>query len=785
MSFAKLLSPLKAEHFELKDARLHQYAGDKPGSLEGEVYYDPTLHVPKVALDASHSVLLTEPTAPPATLAVGETPSAGVSLKGMRSDAKFGLPGLATGAAHGFMSSTDKAKLDGATTTPTADALSKYDANGRLIVADAVSGQQAVNWQTMVAQITLAQQGLAEKDPCRGLFTSLPANTYNSGTKRITASANGALAATPDGVGSWQVNDRIFFAGTIGTGSAQAGPYRIVQVGSASLPFILERTVDFGGPGAPAGQRLIGALIQVLEGSEHGDSFWVCTNDSITLDTTVLVFRKQTAADVDNSTIELDSAGNLRIKDGGVTYAKMQNGGALSVPGRSANSTGVLADISATADGQVLRRSGTTLGFGTVANAGLANMAESTIKGRASGAGTGVPTDLSASQVRSILNVADGANAYVHPNHSGDVVSAADGATTIQPGVVGNSKLANVATATIKGRKTAGSGSPEDLTPADVRTLLNVADGANAYVHPNHSGDVVSAADGATTIQPNVVGNSNLADVATATIKGRATAGSGDPEDLTSAQAWGILANASLDRATQTAARTTLGIVGAERIDRSLKSATASGWYKLATVRVSAIAHVSQFMAEVVSAGRSTGMADNQRARLFVRLKQNNALTGAIDVMQCEYTSEGGTSFTFGYSVVQDDATAKVVDIYVVPTSSTHYVKYSVLESYANSSGNAPVFYEDPTPAGSQPTPWTDATLASTSGGFRATIGNGSATSFTLAHGLDTADIMTSFIEVATGAPVGVEHYVDATNIVVQPGVVLPTGSLRVLAWRV
>jgi hypothetical protein len=33
-----------------------------------------------------------------------------------------------------------------------------------------------------------------------------------------------------------------------------------------------------------------------------------------------------------------------------------------------------------------------------------------------------------------------------------------------------------------------------------VRTLINVADGANAYVHPNHSGDVTSVADGAQTI---------------------------------------------------------------------------------------------------------------------------------------------------------------------------------------------------------------------------------------------------------------------------------------------
>ena len=45
---------------------------------------------------------------------------------------------------------------------------------------------------------------------------------------------------------------------------------------------------------------------------------------------------------------------------------------------------------------------------------------------------------------------------------------------------------------------------------AEVRSDLNVADGANAYVHPNHSGEVTSTADGATEIADNVVDEANL-----------------------------------------------------------------------------------------------------------------------------------------------------------------------------------------------------------------------------------------------------------------------------------
>jgi hypothetical protein len=73
----------------------------------------------------------------------------------------------------------------------------------------------------------------------------------------------------------------------------------------------------------------------------------------------------------------------------------------------------------------------TAIDDGEITNAKLADMAQATIKGRAAAAGTGVPVDLTATQARTILNVADGANAYVHPNHTGDVTSVADGALTI------------------------------------------------------------------------------------------------------------------------------------------------------------------------------------------------------------------------------------------------------------------------------------------------------------------------------------------------------------------
>jgi hypothetical protein len=72
------------------------------------------------------------------------------------------------------------------------------------------------------------------------------------------------------------------------------------------------------------------------------------------------------------------------------------------------------------------------------------------------------------------------ANYYVHPNHSGDVTSVADGAQTIATAAVTLAKMANLAQSTIIGRVTASTGVPEALSATNVRTIINVADGATA-----------------------------------------------------------------------------------------------------------------------------------------------------------------------------------------------------------------------------------------------------------------------------------------------------------------
>jgi hypothetical protein len=59
------------------------------------------------------------------------------------------------------------------------------------------------------------------------------------------------------------------------------------------------------------------------------------------------------------------------IANDAVTDGKLRNSAALSVIGRASNSSGDPADIAAGSDGHVLRRSGTSLGFGEIATAGI------------------------------------------------------------------------------------------------------------------------------------------------------------------------------------------------------------------------------------------------------------------------------------------------------------------------------------------------------------------------------------------------------------------------------
>jgi hypothetical protein len=75
-----------------------------------------------------------------------------------------------------------------------------------------------------------------------------------------------------------------------------------------------------------------------------------------------------------------DTAISGVVADNSITNVKLRDSAGLSVIGRSANTTGDPADIVAGTDGEVLRRSGSTLGFGTVNTSGITDGAVTAIK---------------------------------------------------------------------------------------------------------------------------------------------------------------------------------------------------------------------------------------------------------------------------------------------------------------------------------------------------------------------------------------------------------------------
>lgn len=83
-------------------------------------------------------------------------------------------------------------------------------------------------------------------------------------------------------------------------------------------------------------------------------------------------------AGLDTANIRDGAVTTAKLNDNAVTDAKLRDSAALSVIGRSANSAGDPADIAAGTDGHVLRRSGTTLDFGTLTSASFDSSAFAT-----------------------------------------------------------------------------------------------------------------------------------------------------------------------------------------------------------------------------------------------------------------------------------------------------------------------------------------------------------------------------------------------------------------------
>lgn len=186
-------------------------------------------------------------------------------------------------------------------------------------------------------------------------------------------------------------SERIFTAGTGLSGND----------GGAGSPYTLSLSIPVSATNGGTGLTAIGTANQMLgvNSGATGLEYKTLTAGSgisvshgagtVTVNSTITQYTDEMAQDAvggilsDTATIDAtynDGAGTLAfdVKDNSISNAKLRDSSGLSILGRSANSSGDPADIVAASDGDILRRSGTTLGFGSIPSSsvtGLGTMA--------------------------------------------------------------------------------------------------------------------------------------------------------------------------------------------------------------------------------------------------------------------------------------------------------------------------------------------------------------------------------------------------------------------------
>jgi hypothetical protein len=162
-------------------------------------------------------------------------------------------------------------------------------------------------------------------------------------------------------------------------------------------------------------------------------------------------------SDGDKGDITVSSSGTVWTVDSNtISDAKLRQSAGLSVVARSANSTGNVADVTAANDGEVLRRSGTALGFGTIATAGIANSAVTLAKIANASANSKLLGSGAAGSGSAYTELSLGTGL----SFSGTTLNVSGFATT---GAISGSGL-TMSTARLLGRTTASSGAVEEIT---------------------------------------------------------------------------------------------------------------------------------------------------------------------------------------------------------------------------------------------------------------------------------------------------------------------------------
>ena len=141
--------------------------------------------------------------------------------------------------------------------------------------------------------VDAVKQALDVKDSVRVATTAnLSADASGTGSGKTLTNNSTQAAITIDSI-ALSSGDRVLVKNQ--TTTADNGIYTVTTVGSASVNWVLTRATD--ADNSPAGEVTAGMFTFVEEGTVNADSGWVLTtNNSITLDTTGLVFTQFSGA---------------------------------------------------------------------------------------------------------------------------------------------------------------------------------------------------------------------------------------------------------------------------------------------------------------------------------------------------------------------------------------------------------------------------------------------------------------------------------------------------------
>lgn len=277
------------------------------------------------------------------------------------------------------------------------------------------------------------------------------------------------------------------------------------------------------------------------------------------------------------------------------------------------------------------------------------------------------------------VHIAASGGGGVSDGDKGDVTVSGSGATwTIDSDAVTNAKLANVATGTIKGRSTAGTGDPEDLTGTQATALLDNFTGTTKGLVPLSGGGSAKflRADGSwaavdtAQIADDAVTYAKMQNVsATDKVLGRSTAGAGNVEEIACTAA----GRALIDDADAAAQRTTLGL-GTVAIESTVPIAKGGTGQTTQTAAMDALSPTSSKGDLLVDNGTNV-------VRLAVGTAGFVLVANTTPAEGMAWTRENGSKLHATYDQAEVNNT----------TTETDLVNWSILENTLGATGGVEV----------------------------------------------------------------------------------------------